>query len=68
MRSYNFYEIESVITLRIIYTLDIRSISFFNSAYAIKKMHHPMKFLLCLRVCLVGKVLVTISCRKAFLH
>ena len=42
MRSYNFYEIESVITLRIIYTLDTRSISFFNSAYAIKKMHHPM--------------------------
>ena len=43
-----------MITLRIIYILDIRSISFqvfkFNSTYAIKIMYEPMRFLLCLRV------------------
>ena len=41
-----------MITLRIIYTLDIRSISFFNSTYAIKIMHEPMRFLQCVCVCL----------------
>ena len=34
------------------YTLDIRSIIFFNSTYAIKIMHEPMRFLQCVCVCL----------------